>query len=76
MTIKLISLVILALFLLFGHSYSEEQFIFPKKKPSIFKSVESTEKKNSNNLPQKKPIIQKETVIKKEKAVEKKKLKK
>ena len=31
MTIKLISLVIITLFLLSGHSYSEDQFLFPKK---------------------------------------------
>ena len=44
MTIKLISLVILILFLLSGHRYSNEQFLFPKKKPSIFKNIENNEK--------------------------------
>ena len=58
MTNKLISLVIIILYLLSGHSYSEEQFIFPKKKPSIFKQIEKTNKITySNNLPQKKPLI-------------------
>ena len=44
MTNKLISLVVITLFLLSGHSYSEEQFLFPKKKPSIFKELEETKK--------------------------------
>ncbi len=75
MTNKLISLVIIILFLLSGHSYSEEQFLFPKKKPSIFREIEKTKKIDySNNLPQKKPVLQKEEVIEKEKIVEKKKV--
>ena len=75
MTIKLISLVIIVLFLLSGHSNSGEQFLFPKKKPSIFKQIEKTKKIDySNNLPQKKPVLQKEEVIEKEKIVEKKKV--
>jgi len=73
MTIKLISLVIITLFLLSGHSYSEEQFLFPKKKPSIFKSVENNEKVDySKNLPQRKPLIQKDEDIKKETIVKQK----
>ena len=44
MTIKLMSLVIITLFLLSGQSYSEKQFLFPKKKPSIFKSPDNNEK--------------------------------
>ena len=51
---KLISLVILTFFLLIDYSYSEDQFLLPEKKPSIFKE------KNTNinellqkNLPQK-----------------------
>ena len=74
MTNKLISLVIIMLFLLSGRSYSEAQFLFPKKKPSIFKSLENTEKVDfSNNLPQKKPLIQKEAIIEEKKIIEKKK---
>ena len=34
MTNKLISLVIIIFILSIGHSYSEEQFLFPKEKPS------------------------------------------
>ena len=55
MIIKLISLVIITLFLLSGQSYSEDQFLFPEKKPSIFKSADNTEKTDLNKgLPQKK----------------------
>ena len=39
---KLISLAILTFFLLIGHSYSETQFLYPKKKPSIFKPIDKT----------------------------------
>ena len=76
MTIKLISLVIITLFLLSGHSYSEDQFLFPKKKPSIFKSTDNREKIDFfKNLPQRKPIVQKDENIEKKKIVEKKRLK-
>ena len=68
MTIKLISLVIITLFLLSGHSYSEDQFLFPKKKPSIFKSTDNREKIDfSKNLPQRKPLVQKDEKIEKKK---------
>ena len=75
---KLISLAILTFFLLIDHSYSETQFLYPKKKPSIFKQIDKTgEQKNQSNLPQRKPIIQKDKtevkqVLKKEKIIEKK----
>ena len=72
MTIKLISLVIITLFLLSGHSYSEEQFLFPKKKPSIFKNIKNSKKIDlSENLPQRKPLIKKEEDIEKSKEVKK-----
>ena len=75
MTNKLISLVIITFFLLIDHSYSEDQFLLPKEKPSIFKSEENTEKIDlSNNLPQRKPVIEKNEVIEKDKIVEKKKI--
>ena len=58
MTNKLISLVIITFFLSFGYSYSNEQFLFPKEKPSIFKKIEKDSGKSfSSNLPQKKPSI-------------------
>ena len=75
---KLISLAILTFFLLIGYSYSETQFLYPKKKPSIFKQLDkTTDQKIQTNLPQKKPIIQnnntqEKQVLKKEKIVEKK----
>ena len=57
MTNKLISLVIIILILLIGSSYSDDQFIFPKEKPPIFKKINKNEGQNfSNNLPKKKPI--------------------
>ena len=55
---KLISLVIITFFLLIGYSYSEGQFLFPKKKPSIFKKIEKTIGQNySENLPQRKQML-------------------
>mgnify|MGYP004000909053 FL=1 len=58
---KFISLVLLILFLTTGYSYSIDQFLFPKKKPSVFKKIQiNTETGNSNNLPQRKPIIKTE----------------
>tara|TARA_B100000963_G_scaffold357322_1_gene379227 strand:+ start:3433 stop:5691 length:2259 start_codon:yes stop_codon:yes gene_type:complete len=55
---KLISLAILTFFLLIGHSYSETEFIYPKKKPSIFKEkINTVNQQVQKNLPQKKPII-------------------
>ena len=54
MTNKLISLVIITFILSIGHSYSDEQFLFPKEKPSIFKKIDKEPGKSfSSNLPQK-----------------------
>ena len=59
---KLISLVILIFFLTTGYGYSEDQFLFPKKKPSVFKKIETNiASENQRNLPQKKPIIKSES---------------
>ena len=67
MTNKLISLVIIIFILSIGHSYSNEQFLFPKEKPSIFKKINKNQGESfSSNLPQKKPIINKEKDQKKE----------
>ena len=61
MTNKLISLALLIFFLTTSYSYSEYQFIFPKKKPSVFKKIDTKiASENLSNLPQKKPIIQTE----------------
>ncbi len=78
MTNKLISLVIITFFLLIGYTYSENKFLYPKEKPSIFKKIDSNDGKSySKDLPQKKPIIeqnktQKKEVNKKEKIIENK----
>jgi soluble lytic murein transglycosylase len=57
MIIKLISLVILTFIFIFDHGYSDDQFLFPQEKPSIFKKIENNEGKVfSSNLPQKKPL--------------------
>ena len=62
MTYKLISLVLLIFFLTTGYSYSEDQFLFPKKKPSVFKKIDTKiNTENLSNLPKKKPIIQSES---------------
>ena len=72
---KLISLVLLTFFLMTGYSYTEDQFLFPKKKPSVFKKIEiNLETESSNNLPQRKPIIQ--TDVQEDKIIKTKKLEK
>ena len=69
MTNKLISLVIIIFILSIGHSYSNEQFLFPKEKPSIFKKInKDPEKSFSSNLPQKKPLTNQEKEQKKDAA--------
>ena len=70
---KLISLPLMLFFLTTGYGYSEEQFLYPKNKPSIFKKIEkNVTSKNLGNLPQKKPII--ENGAQKEGKVDKKKI--
>ena len=67
MTNKLISLVIITSFLLIGYSYSENQFLFPKKKPSVFsESKRNIDKDNWKNLPEPKPIIEENQTKKKD----------
>ena len=67
MTNKLISLVVITFILSIGRSYSDDQFLFPKEKPSIFKKVNKDPGKSfSNNLPQKKPLANQEIEQKKE----------
>ena len=75
---KLISLIILTFLLLINHSYSETQFLYPKKKPSIFKEINKVnEQKIQSTLPQKKPIVrgensQEKQVLKEEKIIKEK----
>ena len=67
MTNKLISLALLIFFLTTGYSYSQDQFLFPKKKPSVFKIIEKdVGSENLGNLPQKKPIIKSDVQEKEE----------
>ena len=74
MTNKLISLVIITFILSIGHSYSEEKFLLPKEKPSIFKKINKDQGKSfSTNLPQKKPLINQKEEPKKEEVVKEKK---
>ncbi len=77
MPYKLISLVFLLFFLIINKAYSENEFILPVKKPSIFKQIEKNIKlKTTTNLPQKKPILQSDTseqnIIKEKKEIKKK----
>ena len=59
MTNKLISLALLVFFLTTSYGHSENQFLFPKKKPSVFKKIErNIGSENLKNLPQKKPIVE------------------
>tara|TARA_B100000686_G_scaffold49340_1_gene52807 strand:+ start:13 stop:2250 length:2238 start_codon:yes stop_codon:yes gene_type:complete len=75
MPYKLISLVFLLFFLIINKAYSENEFILPVKKPSIFKNVEKDiNLKATSNLPQKKPILQ-STTSEKNIQKEKKKIK-
>ena len=67
MTNKLISLVIIIFILSIGRSYSDEQFLLPKEKPSIFKKINKDPGKSfSSNLPQKKPLTSQREEEKKE----------
>ena len=54
MPYKLISLVFLLFFLIANKASSENEFILPIKKPSVFKKIEKgTVSKTINDLPQK-----------------------
>ena len=56
---KLISLVVIMLIISVDRSFSEEQFLFPKEKPSIFKKIDkNVVQDTSGTLPQKKPLIE------------------
>ena len=58
MPYKLISLVFLLSFLIINKAYSENDFILPLKKPSVFKKIDyNFDIKKITDLPQKKPII-------------------
>jgi soluble lytic murein transglycosylase len=66
MPYKLISLVFLLFFLIINNAYSENEFLFPVEKPSVFKKIDNNYEENINvNLPQSKPRIGAERIIKK-----------
>ena len=68
MSNHLISLVIFFIFFVFSNVLSEDNFILPKNKPSVFKKIERDLKQTGVITPSKKPIIevkQKNTEIKK-----------
>ena len=70
---KLISLALILFFLTTGYAYSEDQFLFPKKKPSVFKKIEKNISSEAvEKLPQRKPTIQFEN--QNNKKIEKKKI--
>ena len=74
---KLISLVIITFFLLISYSFSENQFLLPKKKPSIFtESKRIIDQGSLKNLPQQKPVLQEEKIKKNDNKQEKKEVKK
>ena len=74
---KLISLVIITFFLLISYSFSENQFLLPKKKPSIFtESKRIIDQGSLKNLPQQKPVLQGEKIKKNDNKQEKKEVKK
>ena len=77
MPYKLISLVFLLFFLITSKAYSENEFLLPVKKPSIFKKIEkNTTSNKGTNLPQKKPVVQsanpEPNILKEKKEIQKK----
>ena len=76
MLIRLISLAILLLLIDTNHiSLTDENFILPKDKPSVFKKIEKPKTTSKGLLPQSKPIIKTETIQKKEEVEKKVKVK-
>ena len=72
MLIRLISLAILLLLIDTNHiSLSDENFILPKDKPSVFKKIEKPRTTSKDLLPQSKPIIKTETIQEKKDIKEK-----
>ena len=57
MPIRLISLVLFLLFSIFTQSIFSNEIILPKEKPSVFKKIERNINKNTEILPNKKPVI-------------------
>ena len=76
MLIRLISLAILLLLIDTNHiSLTDENFLLPKDKPSVFKKIEKPRTTSKDLLPQSKPIIKTETTQEKKDVKEKVKVK-
>ena len=74
MPYKLISLVFLLFFLIIDNTYSQNEFILPLKKPSVFKKIDSNiSSKKTSDLPHEKPVLKSDTqnkiIIQKKKKV-------
>ena len=74
MPYKLISLVFLLFFLIIDNTYSQNEFILPLKKPSVFKKIDSNiSSKTTSDLPHEKPVLKSDTqnkiIIQKKKKV-------
>ena len=74
MPYKLISLVFLLFFLIIDNTYSQNEFILPLKKPSVFKKIDSNiSSKTTSDLPHEKPVLksytQNKIIIQKKKKV-------
>jgi len=66
MLIRLISLAILLLLIDVNHNgLTDDKFLLPKDKPSVFKKIEKPKKINDKLIPQSKPIIKTEAIEKK-----------
>ena len=64
MLIRLISLVILLLLIDVNHiGLTDDNFIFPKNKPSVFKKIEKNKTATKDLVPQSKPIIRTEEKV-------------
>ncbi len=72
MLIRLISLAILLLLIdMNRYVLSDDKFILPKDKPSVFKKIDKSISSNKNLIPQSKPVISSKEVVKEPEIVKK-----
>ena len=71
MPIRLISLVLFLLFSIFTQSIFSNEIILPKEKPSVFKKIERNINKNTEILPNKKPVIKEKKQVEKKRLIKK-----
>ena len=65
MLIRLISLAILLLLIdMNRYVLSDDKFILPKDKPSVFKKIDKSISSNKNLIPKSKPVISSKEVVK------------